>query len=114
MSKLLLTEILLVSEISLNHYLITAALLFVIGVYGLLANRKNMITMLMSIELMLLAVNINFVAFSIYLHDIAGQIFTIFILTIAAAEAAIGLAIIMSFFKSKGDISIKAMNELRG
>ena len=88
--------------IGIEHYLTVAATLFVIGIFGLFLNRKNIIIMLMSIELMLLAVNINFVAFSYYLGDLVGQVFTLFVLTVAAAEAAIGLAILVCFFRNRG------------
>ena len=84
--------------ITLEHYLTVAAMLFVIGIFGLFLNRKNVIILLMSIELMLLSVNINLVAFSSYMNDLVGQVFTLFVLTVAAAEAAIGLAILVSFF----------------
>ena len=85
--------------ITLEHYLTVAAMLFVIGIFGLFLNRKNVIILLMSIELMLLSVNINLVAFSSYMNDLVGQVFTLFVLTVAAAEAAIGLAILVSFFR---------------
>ena len=88
--------------IGMEHFLILAAVIFTIGVFGILLNRKNVIVILMSIELMLLAVNINFVTFSSYLHDLTGQIFVMFILTVAAAEAAVGLAIFVVFFRNKG------------
>ncbi len=101
-------------EITLQHYLILAGLLFTIGVFGIFLNRKNVIIILMSIELMLLAVNINFVAFSAFLHDLTGQVFTIFILTVAAAEAAIGLAILISFFRNKGSIAVEDISRLKG
>ena len=91
--------------ISVEHYLTVAALLFVIGIFGIFLNRKNVIVILMSIELMLLAVNINFVAFSTHLGDLTGQVFTLFILTVAAAEAAIGLAILVCFFRVRGTVS---------
>lgn len=101
--------------VSLENYLVVAALLFITGVCGVFLNRKNIITILMSIELMLLAVNINLVAFStLYLGDLKGQIFTIFILTVAAAEAAIGLAILVVYYRSKGNIAIEEANELKG
>lgn len=100
--------------IGLENYLFLAAILFVIGVFGIFLNRKNIIVILMSIELMLLAVNINFVAFSAYLNDLHGQIFTMFILTIAAAEAAIGLAILVTFFRNKGQILVDDLSELKG
>jgi len=104
----------MVGQISVLHYLTVSGALFVIGACGILTNRQNMISVLMSIELMLLAVNINFVVFSSYIGDISGQIFTIFILTVAAAEAAIGLAIIMQFFREKGTIEIESANEMKG
>jgi len=101
-------------EVGLIHYLILAACLFVIGVSGIFINRKNIIVILMSIELMLLAVNINFVAFSYYLNDLVGQIFTIFILTVAAAEAAIGLAILVIYYRNRGSISVEDVNMMKG
>lgn len=101
-------------EIGLAHYLTLAGVLFTIGVFGMFLNRKNVIVILMSIELMLLAVNINFVAFSAYLGDLAGQVFTLFILTVAAAEAAIGLAILVVFFRNKGSIAVEDIAELKG
>lgn len=94
-------------SITLYHYLGLSALLFVIGICGIFLNRKNIITLLMSIELMLLAVNINMVAFSVALQDLVGQVFTIFILTVAAAEAAIGLAILVVFFRNSGTIDVE-------
>jgi NADH-quinone oxidoreductase subunit K len=100
--------------IGLTHYLIVAAALFVIGIFGIFLNRKNVIVILMSIELMLLAVNINFVAFSSYLHDLTGQVFTMFVLTVAAAEAAIGLAILVSFFRVRGTIDVEDVNVMKG
>ena len=100
--------------IGINHYLILSAIVFTIGVCGIFLNRKNVIIILMSIELMLLAVNINFVAFSVYLEDLTGQIFTIFTLTVAAAEAAIGLAILVIFYRKKGSIAIDDISELKG
>ena len=100
--------------IALNHYLVLAAILFVIGIFGVFLNKKNIIIILMSIELMLLAVNINFVAFSSYLNDIMGQIFSLLILTVAAAEAAIGLAILVIYFRNKGSISVDDINEMEG
>jgi len=93
--------------IGLTHYLGVAAILFVIGVFGIFLNRKNIIIILMSIELMLLAVNINFVAFSTHLGDIGGQVFTLFVLTVAAAEAAIGLAILVCFHRNRGTIAVR-------
>ncbi len=101
-------------EIGLVHYLTLAALLFTIGIFGIFLNRKNVIIILMSIELVLLAVNINFVAFSSFLHDVSGQVFTMFILTVAAAEAAIGLAILVSFFRNKGSIAVEDISALKG
>ncbi len=99
--------------IGLQHYLILSAVLFSIGLYGALAKR-NAIVILMSIELMLLAVNINFVAFSAQLHDMVGQVFTIFILTVAAAEAAIGLAILVVYYRNRGSISVSGINIMKG
>ena len=101
-------------EISLGHYLILAATIFTIGVVGIFLNRKNIIVILMSIELILLAVNINLVSFSIYLNDLVGQIFTLFILTVAAAEAAIGLAIIVVYFRNSGTIRVEEIDNLKG
>ena len=101
-------------NIGILHYLSLSSLLFVIGVTGIFLNRKNIITILMSIELMLLAVNINFVAFSVYLKDLTGQIFTLFILTVAAAEAAIGLAILVVFFRNRGTIAVEDINQMKG
>ena len=101
-------------EIGLGHYLTVAAILFVIGIFGIFVNRKNVIVILMSIELMLLSVNINFVAFSAYLGDLVGQVFTLFILTVAAAEAAIGLAILVCFFRNRGTIDVADVNMMKG
>lgn len=101
-------------EVGISHYLTLSSIIFVIGASGLFINRKNVITLLMSLELMLLAVNINFVAFSHFLGDIEGQIFTIFILTVAAAEAAIGLAILVVYYRNKGDISVENANLMKG
>lgn len=103
-----------ISEISLEHYLILSALLFSIGVTGLFMNRKNVITILMSIELMLLSVNINFVAFSVYLQDIVGQIFSLIILSIAAAEVSIGLAILVLYYRNRNSIEIEDISRMRG
>ena len=100
--------------INLSHFLTLAALLFMIGVVGIFLNRKNIIILLMAIELMLLAVNMNFIAFSYYLGDIAGQIFVFFILTVAAAEAAIGLAIIIIVFRNNRSIDVEDINRLKG
>ena len=101
-------------EIGLIHYLMLATILFVVGVFGIFLNRKNVIVILMSIELMLLAVNINFIAFSAFLNDLAGQAFSMFILTVAAAEAAIGLAILVVFFRNKGSIAVEDLSKLKG
>ena len=101
-------------EIGLGHYLTLGAIIFSIGTLGIFVNRKNVIVILMSIELILLAVNINLVAFSIYLEDITGQIFTMLILTVAAAEAAIGLAIIISYHRNKGSIRVEEINQMKG
>ena len=100
--------------IGIEHYLTVAAALFVIGIFGLFLNRKNVIVMLMSVELMLLAVNVNFVAFSAYLNDLVGQVFTMFVLTVAAAEAAIGLAILVCFFRNRGTIDVEDVNVMKG
>ena len=100
--------------IGLTHYLILAGMLFTLGVFGIFLNRKNVIIILMSIELMLLSVNINFVAFSSFLGDLAGQVFAMFILTVAAAEAAIGLAILVAFFRNKGSIAVEDISTLKG
>lgn len=100
--------------VSLTHYLVLGALLFAIGVVGIFLNRKNVIILLMSIELMLLAVNMNFVAFSHYLQDTAGQIFVFFILTVAAAEAAIGLAILVALFRNLRTINVDDLDNLKG
>ena len=101
-------------EISLGHYLILSATIFTIGVVGIFLNRKNIIVILMSIELILLAVNINLVSFSIYMNDLVGQIFTLFILTVAAAEAAIGLAIIVVYYRNSGTIRVQEIDQLKG
>ena len=101
-------------EVGLGHYLTLAAIIFVIGIVGIFLNRKNVIIILMSIELMLLAVNINLVSFSIYLQDLVGQVFTMFILTVAAAEAAVGLAIIVIYYKNKGSINVEQISSLKG
>ena len=100
--------------VTLEHYLTVAAMLFVIGIFGLFLNRKNVIILLMSIELMLLSVNINLVAFSSYMNDLVGQVFTLFVLTVAAAEAAIGLAILVSFFRIRGTIAVEDVNVMKG
>ena len=101
-------------EIGLGHYLTLAAIIFTIGIIGIFLNRKNVIIILMSIELILLAVNINLVSFSIYLQDLVGQVFTMFILTVAAAEAAVGLAIIVIYYKNRGSINVEQISSLRG
>ena len=101
-------------SILINHFLILSSVIFFLGIVGIFLNRKNVITILMSIELMLLGVNINFVAFSYYSNDITGQIFTFFVLTVAAAEAAIGLAILVVYFRNKGSIDVKEINLLKG
>ncbi len=101
-------------SIGLGHYLTLAAIIFTIGVVGIFLNRKNVIVILMSIELILLAVNINLVAFSIFINDISGQIFTLFILTVAAAEAAIGLAIIVVYFRNSDTIRVEEIKNLKG
>ncbi len=100
--------------IGLGHYLTVAAIMFVTGIFGIFINRKNVIIILMSLELMLLAVNINFIAFSAYLGDLVGQIFVIFVLTVAAAEAAIGLAIVVVYFRNRGTIEVEAISAMRG
>ena len=100
--------------IGLSHYLVVAAILFTIGVFGIFVNRKNIIVILMSIELILLAVNINLVAFSVYLGNVTGQIFAMFVLTVAAAEAAIGLAILVIFFRRRGSIAVDDADRMRG
>ncbi len=101
-------------EIGLTHYLAVAAILFTLGIFGIFLNRKNVIIILMSIELMLLAVNINLVAFSVHLGDLVGQIFAMFVLTVAAAEAAIGLAILVVYFRNRGSIGVEDVNMMKG
>jgi NADH-quinone oxidoreductase subunit K len=101
-------------EIGLIHYLTVAAMLFTIGIFGIFLNRKNVIIILMSVELILLAVNINFVAFSSYLHDMVGQVFTMFILTVAAGEAAIGLAILVIYYRNRGSIAVEDIRLMKG
>lgn len=101
-------------EISLDHYLILSSLLFSIGVCGLFISNKSVINILMSVEIMLLAVNINFVAFSVYLQDIVGQVFSLIILAIAAAEVSIGLAILVLYFRNRGSIAIEDINKMKG
>ena len=101
-------------EVGLGHYLMLSAIIFTIGIVGIFLNRKNVIVILMAIELILLAVNINLVSFSIYTQDLLGQVFAMFILVIAAAEAAIGLAIIVVYFRNKGSIRIEDINSMKG
>ena len=100
--------------IGLSHYLTVAAILFTIGVFGIFINRKNVIVILMSIELILLAVNINLVSFSAFLGDLVGQVFALIVLTVAAAEASIGLAILVVFFRSRGSIAVEDVNLMKG
>ena len=100
--------------IGLQHYLTVSAILFVLGVFGIFLNRKNVIIILMSVELMLLAVNINFVAFSAALGDLVGQVFAMFVLTVAAGEAAIGLAILVIYFRGRGTIAVDDINRMKG
>ncbi|MFA4994838.1 MAG: NADH-quinone oxidoreductase subunit NuoK [Bdellovibrionales bacterium] len=100
--------------VGLPHFLVVAALLFTIGVMGIFFNRRNIIVILMAIELMLLAVNINFVAFSVFQHNLTGQVFALFVLTVAAAEAAIGLAILVVYFRNRGNIAVDHANLLKG
>lgn len=101
-------------EITLGHYLGLGAILFSLGLFGIFLNRKNVIIILMSIELMLLAVNINFVAFSSHLQDLVGQVFAMFVLTVAAAEAAIGLAILVVYYRNRGSIAVEDINMMKG
>tara|TARA_B100000446_G_scaffold170086_1_gene176373 strand:- start:18 stop:359 length:342 start_codon:yes stop_codon:yes gene_type:complete len=107
-------ELKLMIDIGLGHYLTLGAIIFTIGIVGIFLNRKNVIVILMSIELILLSVNINFVSFSIFLNDLTGQIFTLFILTVAAAEAAIGLAIIVVYYRNSGTIRVEEIDKLKG
>ena len=100
--------------IGLIHYLVVAAILFTMGVRGIFLNRKNIIVILMAIELILLAVNLNLVAFSAYLHDLVGQVFAMFVLTVAAGEAAIGLAILVIYFRGRGTIAVDDVNRMKG
>ena len=100
--------------VGLGHYLTVAAILFTLGVLGIFLNRKNVIVILMSIELMLLAVNINLVAFSAFLSDLVGQVFAMFVLTVAAGEAAIGLAILVTYYRNRGSIAVEDINMMRG
>ena len=100
--------------VSLENYLLMSATLFIIGIFGIFVNRKNIIIILMSIEIILMAVNINLVAFSSFMNDLVGQVFTLFVLTVAAAEAAIGLAILVCFYRSKGSILVDDVNMMKG
>ncbi|MGE4411172.1 MAG: NADH-quinone oxidoreductase subunit NuoK [Sphingomonadales bacterium] len=100
--------------IGLQHYLVVSTILFVMGVLGIFINRKNIIIILMAIELILLSVNINLVAFSVYLGDLVGQVFSMFVLTVAAGEAAIGLAILVIYFRSRGTIAVDDANRMKG
>ena len=100
--------------IGIEHYIVVSSILFVLGVLGIFLNRKNVIVILMAIELILLAVNINFVAFSAFLNDLVGQVFAMFVLTVAAGEAAIGLAILVTFFRDRGSIAVDDVNRMRG
>ena len=100
--------------IGLGHYLTVGAILFTLGILGIFVNRKNVIVILMSVELILLAVNINLVAFSAFLHDLVGQVFALLVLTVAAAEAAIGLAILVVFFRNRGSIAVEDINLMKG
>ena len=102
------------SQIGLTHYLSVAAMLFAVGIFGIFLNRKNIIIILMSVELMLLAVNINFIAFSMQLGNLVGQVFAMFVLTVAAAEAAIGLAILVVYFRNRGTIAVEDINLMKG
>ncbi len=101
-------------EIGLGHYLVVSAILLVLGIFGIFLNRKNVIVILMSVELILLAVNLNFVAFSAWLNDLNGQVFAMFVLTVAAAEAAIGLAILVTYFRNRGSIEVEEISTLKG
>ncbi|NDA47090.1 MAG: NADH-quinone oxidoreductase subunit NuoK [Alphaproteobacteria bacterium] len=100
--------------IGLTHYLIVAAIMFTLGILGIILNRKNIIVILMSVELILLSVNLNLVAFSSYLGDLTGQVFSLFILTVAAAEAAIGLAILVTYYRNRGSIAVEDINAMKG
>ncbi len=101
-------------SVGLSQYLAVAAILFTIGVFGIFVNRRNVIVIMMAIELILLAVNINLVAFSMFLHEVTGQVFAMFVLTVAAAEAAVGLAILVTFFRNRGDIAVDQANMMKG
>ncbi|KUR79275.1 NADH-quinone oxidoreductase subunit NuoK [Novosphingobium sp. Fuku2-ISO-50] len=100
--------------IGIGHYVVVSAIMFVLGVLGIFLNRKNVIIILMAIELILLSVNLNLVAFSAYLHDLVGQIFAMFVLTVAAGEAAIGLAILVIYFRDRGTIAVDDVNRMKG
>jgi NADH-quinone oxidoreductase subunit K len=100
--------------VGIGHFLTFSAILFTLGVFGIFLNRRNVIIILMSIELMLLAVNINLVAFSVFLNDLVGQVFAMFVLTVAAAEAAIGLAILVVYFRNRGSIAVEDINMMKG
>ncbi len=100
--------------IGVTHYLVVSAILFTLGVLGIFMNRKNLIVILMAIELILLSVNLNFVAFSSFLHDLVGQVFAMFVLTVAAGEAAIGLAILVIYFRGRGTIAVDDVNRMKG
>jgi NADH-quinone oxidoreductase subunit K len=100
--------------VGVNQYLIVAAMLFTLGIAGIILNRKNIIVILMSVELILLSVNINLVAFSSFLGDLTGQVFSLFILTVAAAEAAIGLAVLVTYFRNRGSIAVEDINVMKG
>ena len=100
--------------IGIEHYVVVSSILFVLGVLGIFLNRKNVIVILMAIELILLSVNLNLVAFSAFLHDLTGQVLAMFVLTVAAAEAAIGLAILVIFFRRRGSIAVDDVNRMRG
>ena len=102
------------TEIGIGHYLTVAAMLFTIGIFGIFLNRKNVIVILMSVELMLLAVNINLVAFSAFNKDLVGQVFAMMVLTVAAAEAAVGLAIIVVYYRNRGSIAVEDINMMKG
>ncbi|MEN3950648.1 NADH-quinone oxidoreductase subunit NuoK [Iodidimonas sp. SYSU 1G8] len=101
-------------DIGLSHYLTVAAILFTLGIFGIFLNRKNVIIILMSVELMLLAVNINLVAFSTFLGNLVGQVFALFVLTVAAGEAAIGLAILVIYFRNRGTIAVEDISQMKG
>ena len=101
-------------SIGLEHYLVVGAILFVLGMAGIMLNRRNVIIILMSIEMILLGVNINLVAFSAFLHDLTGQVLAMFVLTVAAAEAAIGLAILVLYFRNRGTIAVDSIDQMKG